>query len=184
MFNLTKKEVAKATQQFISSFTPTVTVKMIHDEFDSAVDGLINKAINLKPDDKEKHDKLKSLGFGKSKHVIQTEALVYEANEQKKISDFVNYYRQNYPFNKFITHPLAENICKKYGLVLGDAADYIGEIPEKNINEIASFALRDEDKIKNVNGWYKINYRDGNHIPSILSAKKDDEGAFHVKIQI
>lgn len=156
MFNL-----KKAQAQFVSSFQPKVTVKMIHDEFDSAVDQLINKIINYNESSIENRRKLKSMGFSASKPVSESEVLLREIDHQKSASENAHYHKANYPFNKFITHSLVADICKKYGLLFGEASRYIGDIPEKNIKEITDFKLREDDILKYECGWHEqYNYTD------------------------
>ena len=141
------------------AFAAPITVKQIHNEFDSAVEILISKALEINPIDEEKHITLKELGFAKSSHVKKMSYIIESREKNAKIAERVNYFSQHYPFNKFITAELAENICKKYGLVLGDASNFIGHIPDKNIKEISSFNLRQEDMVKHVNYWYVTEYR-------------------------
>ena len=63
----------------------------------------------------------------------------------KEQVELINYYKVQYPFNKFITTEQVEQICKKYGLVYGDVSLYKGFVPEKNLKEIESFKLKRED---------------------------------------
>lgn len=59
---------------------------------------------------------------------------------------------------------MVEKICKKYGLVCGDVSYYVGDVPEKNIIEMESFVLMEEDLRKVPHGWYE--YKKGWHYPS------------------
>ncbi len=144
----------KAQKQFVSSFQPTITVEMIHNDFDTAVDELINKAINIDQFKKDKHDKLKALGFVSAKDVVEISGKIHESEEQARISALVNHYRTYYPNNKFITKSLVDSICKKYGLAQASVGYYIGTIPDSNIEEISSFKLREEDMKQHKNTYF------------------------------
>ncbi len=143
MFNL-----KKAQAQFVSSFQPTITVEMIHREFDTAVDLLLSKALDIDEFKKDRHDRLKKLGFNNIKEVKEMSAQMAESNKQRTISEYVNKYAINYPNNKFITKELVESICKKYGLAKATVGYFIGEIPDKNLEEIEAFVLNENDCIK------------------------------------
>jgi hypothetical protein len=80
-----------------------------------------------------------------SKSVSEAQEQVNAAAKSKELSENIMYFKQWYPFNKFINEPEVERICKKYGLLFGEASKYIGDIPEKNLSEIESFKLRQED---------------------------------------
>ena len=130
------------------------TVADIHREFDTAVDSIINQIINADPEKIAKTDELSKLGFYSAKPVVENNVLSAAIKTKNYVGEQAAYFRQHYPFNKFITENLVGEICKKYGLLFGDAHKYIGDIPEKNIAEITSFKLRKEDKCIYICGWY------------------------------
>jgi hypothetical protein len=107
----------------------TVTVKQIHNEFDTASDALYQEAVRntaINFNRIEKSRRLEKLGFTKSSERVkkpEKEALPV-------------YYRKKYPFLKFITRECLEAICEKYGLIYAEVFHYTGEIPEKNLWEI------------------------------------------------
>jgi hypothetical protein len=108
-----------------------VTAKQIHDEFDAAsetlyLDAVRNRATRF--DRIKKSDRLKKLGFIRSSEIIES--------EPAKEHELPIYYRETYPFLKFITSGQLENICEKYGLIYAEAKYYTGDIPEKNLREI------------------------------------------------
>lgn len=141
MFNL-----RRAKAQFVSQFQPEITVQMIHDDFDSAVDELINKALDLDANKKEKHERLRKLGFRQIEEMREIQPIIDAANLRDHLSEFVNKYKASYPGYKFITSELVEKICKKYGLAKAEVCYYKGSIPDKNLEEIEAFSLKDEDR--------------------------------------
>lgn len=119
------------------------TIEKIHSEFDSASEKLLKeaKAIIAKNNKADKGERLKALGFAKAAPVKQA----LENIIKKHLSEKIEYYQTYYPNNKFITEELVKQICKKYGLVFGNVNAYIGDMPEKNLQEAESFKLRNED---------------------------------------
>lgn len=138
MFNLFGK-IKKVQNSFKS---PNVIVEEIHGEFDSASERLLQEAKRIiGKSNIDKGERLKKLGFSYAAPV-QDSAL---AVKKKELADKIEYYKTYYPNNKFITEEEVERICKKYGLLFGESRSYIGDIPEKNLIEIESFVLREED---------------------------------------
>ncbi len=121
-------------------------VQEIHREFDIAGDKLIEEANiilgNTPKINESKVDLLKSLGFTQTKELVKAEEVKRQVEFTQKQLEAVNYYRREYPFNKFITEVQVQIICKKYGLVCGDVSKYQGFVPEKNLKEIANFKLK------------------------------------------
>lgn len=142
MFNLKRKVVNTFKD-------PSVLIAEIHEEFDSSTERLLAEAKDIlsKKDTSKiaKADRLKSIGFVSSKTVEEAQKQVNEAAKSKELSENIVYFKQHYPFNKFINETEVERICKKYGLLCGAASNYIGDIPEKNLAEIEAFKLRQED---------------------------------------
>lgn len=118
-------------------------VKEIHNHFYTAADKLIleNDTNKQKSESKEikKGKSLADLGFKKAQQVKEA----VEVSEKVKLSEEgikkLNEYKIKYPGYKFITEPQVEEICKKYGLVLGDVGKYTGFVPDKNRKEILNF---------------------------------------------
>lgn len=131
-------------------------VAEIHAEFDTAQDRLLNEAesmlteLNINTESKmvNKAEKLKQLGFVNSFPVkwVKENSLV----KTKEQAELIRYYKQTYPFQKFITEQELERICEKYGLVFAPTQNYIKDVPEKNIDEILSAPkLKEHDLVKN-----------------------------------
>lgn len=127
------------------------TVQDIHNEFDSVEDELLRQAesllkeLNIPTETaiEQKAKKLIDIGFKKSSTVKQAEKL---ANNRKEIemvmvktkhqAELIRYYKQNYPFQKFLTEDELDRICRKYNLIYAPIDNYIEDVPDKNINEI------------------------------------------------
>ncbi len=118
--------------------TSNQIVEEIHNEIDSAQDRLLNEAkefINSYSKN-DKSDRLKSLGFLLSETVIEHEKTksVFESN--LKQAQLIEYYKMNYPFQKFITENELDRICKKYSLIHAPVSAYKKDVPDKNLKEI------------------------------------------------
>lgn len=141
-------------------------VAEIHNEFDTAEDRLLKQAemllteLNIPTESsiEKKAETLKSLGFVNSETVKQAEKLSTTRKKEeerlvatKELAETIQYYKQNYPFQKFLTESELERICKKYNLVFAPVANYIKDVPEKNINEINKCpSLKPKDNPTNI----------------------------------
>jgi hypothetical protein len=119
----------------------------IHHEFDTAEDRLLDQAKKIIQNSSiPKHQQLVDLaqrhiavGFKntqtvkKANEVGQKKLLVVKSKEE---ADLILYYKQKYPFQKFLTIDELNRICKKYGLIYAAVANYVGELPEKNLKDI------------------------------------------------
>jgi len=141
---------------------PNVIVAEIHEAFDTASEKLLNEAKNILAGsyDIEKGERLKKAGFVRAKKAVEATTVVNEKSNMKRVAELIGYYQMNYPNNKFITESKVQEICKKYGLLCGETRYYISDVPEKNLSEIESFSLKDEDCNKISYSWYK---RDTTH---------------------
>lgn len=118
-------------------------VIMIHNEFNTAADNLLAEAnkilIEAASKNISKVNRLEACGFKQSSEVSEIKPLMKKvevSNEQIKMLEF---YRQTYPFYKFITENQVTEICNKYNLVCGKTSDYKGFVPEKNLADIEKF---------------------------------------------
>ena len=134
-------------------------VLAIHNEFENAADNLLAEAkvilVEAEKANISKVSRLESLGFRQSKQVVETKPLMIQASLSKEQIELVAYYRTNYPNQKFITEEQVKAICYKYNLVCGDVDRFKGFVPEKNLKEIETFKLKDNEK--NMLGLYKDN---------------------------
>ncbi|CEN40609.1 hypothetical protein CCYN74_430043 [Capnocytophaga cynodegmi] len=132
-------------------------VEAIHREFDEAGEKLLQEAlaiINKGTDDVHKAMRLKKLGFTNAEIVTKTEAQQKLIEISEKDAELVQYYQQTYPFLKFLKEEQLDAICKKYNLIYAPVANYIGDVPEKNLREIEQAQpLKKEDEIKPWSFW-------------------------------
>lgn len=127
----------------------TITAQVIHADFYSAEERLYVSAIGVlnghnKPNH-EKADRLKKLGFTKAKPINQAFTHQAKLNQASDLVKVIEYMRVRYPQYKYITEAEVKTLCQKYGLIIGDAEQYTGDIPEKNLKDIEQFRLFPED---------------------------------------
>lgn len=128
-----------------------VLVKEIHNEFDTAEDRLLEQAGKLLKEleiptmggVERKAERLKELGFNNSEPVKRAEMIEKKISEQnrklvstKEQAELIQYYKQNYPFQKFLTEGELKRICGKYGLIFAPVSHYRRDVPNKNLSEI------------------------------------------------
>lgn len=163
MFTFLKKQRVQPIDTIKSKYPKEVLE--IHHEFEIASEKLLQEAndiINSLPKVNEsKINVLKALGFKQVKEVSESVEILNKGAMSKKQIERVQYYQQNYPFNKFITEDQVETICHKYNLVCGDVDRFKGFVPEKNMNDIVNFKLKTKDQtnyiVEGPNGIFYIN---------------------------
>lgn len=136
-------------------------VAEIHNEFDTAQDKLLAEANRILSSENKnaKAELLLEIGFTSS-----PKALVEKQNKRilvksKKEASLIRHYQDNYPFQKFLTEYELDRICEKYNLIYAPIANYIKDVPEKNLLEIKnSKNLLPEDKSKNYKVYYITNF--------------------------
>lgn len=89
---------------------------------------------------------LKKLGLTNS-HNYREKAYLDVNPDKQSFFDKVMYYKTAYPFNPFITFNILDKVCAIHKLVLNPAESFIGQIPDKNLNELSNFKLKSEDKV-------------------------------------
>jgi hypothetical protein len=145
MFNLFSKKTEQPSKEVLVAEKPKYpkVVEDIHNEFNIAGENLLREAkdiiASIRIDNEGKVDALKSLGFLNTKEVIQTEVQRQNKVEKEAIANALEYFSQNYPKYKFITMQMANKICEKYNLVMGDVSQYTGFVPQKNLTQIEDF---------------------------------------------
>lgn len=136
-------------------------IDQIHNEFDSAQERLLAEANKILSEivipqqyqHKTKAERLKEIGFMNTQQVKEydqaCELREKELSRQRQVRDnaeLIRYHKQVYPFQKFLTEEELDRICDKYGLVHAPVANYIKDVPEKNLREIeAAKPLVSED---------------------------------------
>lgn len=125
------------------------TVEQIHNEFYTAGENAVSEAKKIVnapiQDNKKRAERLKRIGFSQSKDCKEAEAGDFKRQQARDLIQNFEYWQRYYPGNKFITADSVKQICDKYGLMLGGASGFYGDIPEKNLLEIEAFKLREED---------------------------------------
>lgn len=143
MFDFLKKPIV----QEVGKYSPEI--EAIHREFFTASDKLLEEAQGILAEaakvNTSKIDRLKALGFGRSREVAEKEPVLQRATLTQEQVELVKYYAREYPLNKFITEEQVKGICQRWGLVCGEVGIYKGFIPEKNLREIERFKLKEQD---------------------------------------
>lgn len=118
-------------------------VKQIHNEFNTAADRLLEeaKAIIANETVDEGIELKKKLGFTQSKGINEYNDNKARAASLRNTSNDILYFQTAYPKYKYITEDSISKICAKYGLVFGESGQYKGDIPTKNLLEIADFDM-------------------------------------------
>ena len=100
MFNL-KKVFRKVNQSFEPVRNPQDVIAEIHEAFDSSTERLLNEAKQIlsQNSNTDKGEKLKSLGFVKSKDAIEVSEKLKTKKEQEEIADNIHYFRRNHLHN-------------------------------------------------------------------------------------
>lgn len=141
-------------------------IEKIHADFDSAQERLLLQAqeiikkseITATESAVEKiGDRLKAIGFVNVPVATQASEIKKVKNERqalvvktKEEADLINYYKQSYPFLKFLTEDELNRLCEKYNLIHAPVANYIKDVPEKNLRDIENAqALKEMDLLQN-----------------------------------
>lgn len=129
--------------------TKAITVEEIHETFFTEVDRIMEEVRdNNDPETKqliERSERLSKLGFASMPAVREGRIKVTEAKNNQKTLEAARYFSAKYPY-KFITEKSVKKICEKYGLIYGSVQLYIGEVPEKNLEQLENFSIADEDR--------------------------------------
>lgn len=144
MFNLFKKPKLGAANTY-----PAI-VHEIHNEFLTAGDRILDEAKEILAQTNTtsagKAKRLSALGFVSVPEVVNVKNEEQKIAMSKRMADLVEYYKMNYPHNKFITESAVKQICEKYGLLFGDVSMYKGFVPESKLKAIELFSLRGKEK--------------------------------------
>lgn len=112
---------------------PTKTFKEVHEELENE-SLFLHKKHNIR-DFQIKADFLNDIGFNNS---IATK--IYGAIS--KNASVIDAYKEKYlGIYKFILEPQLERVCEKYNLYVRKLQYFLGDIPEKNIQDIMNFKV-------------------------------------------
>jgi hypothetical protein len=116
-------------------------IKAIHGEFNTASEKILIMVKQLQSNiNVGKASRLFKAGFINAKESIAL------ADIDTNLCCLIEYYQQEYPNNKFITEKMVVAVCSKYKLVCAPVDKYIGFVPEKNLNQIEAFKVKNQDK--------------------------------------
>lgn len=156
MLGLFKKSISQVAMSTAQTAVQVVkgenyTVEQIHDDFDTASQKAVDDAKKIITDlsgkgTKEQVDALIKAGFKNVPAVVNWQEQSKILTEAEKRLTVVEKYQAKYPNYKFIFMDQVKDICKKYGLLCAPVGKYKGSVPQKNLQEIASFSVKDEDK--------------------------------------
>ena len=169
-----KKKVLKNVRSFLSFNKTEKTVKMLNDSSKSILvpQNEIQKAFfeevrhiynntqkwliekpELSKEIIKREKALKDLGFVNSVPAEKLKSLLSENRlklsnykEQSRITNAIIYFTRKYPQYKFITKERIIELCEKYNLYFGNALLFVGNIPEKNIQEMINFKIAAKDR--------------------------------------
>ncbi len=159
MFKLLKKsasnKVVDAESKQQNQYPEIVTE--IHKEFDTAGEKLLQQAIEILDDcklkDKKKGKLLFQLGFINTPQAKEVQEIEQKEKLAQENADLIKYYSEKYPFNKFVSEEIMEQICKKYKLVCGNVSLYKGFVPADKLKLIADFKINSKDTAVNMEYW-------------------------------
>lgn len=132
----------------------TAIVEQIHNEFFSASELIIkeaNQIINsISKASNEKGIRLEKLGFTAAPETIEVQKKIRAEAIAQKARENAVYFSQTYPHYKYIDEAAIERVCEKYNLVFGEVSMYKGFVPEKNLQEIENFKIKEEDEFNGI----------------------------------
>lgn len=126
-------------------------IQQIHNEFDTAQERLLSQANELLRASSSTSivdisERLKSVGFVNTPIAIEGDKIRKEVVKSRAEAETINYYKFTYPFLKFLTEDELNRICDKYKLIHAPVANYIKNVPKKNLLDIErAQALRECD---------------------------------------
>lgn len=164
-------EIVQPPKEKAKIKTTNELVEEIHETFYTEVDRLLAEAKILGSEETQmretldKAKRLRELGFTSvtisihAKEEEQRLAVIAHQNEAKiLLKQTIEYFSHKYPQYKFITEASVKKICQQYGLIYGEASKYIGEVPDKNLKEIESFKIDENDEcyfVRRHSRWIK-----------------------------
>lgn len=155
-------------------------IKEIHNSFysmDQKTDTFLQQQIKAAYDEsilKSIDSLVNRYGFKNSKNAdILDKDILFEREE---LNDVLNECAVVYPGKKFITDEQIAQLCQKYNLLLTTPDRFIGEIPERNIQELNDFNPKGSEKkdfydpnlFRNLDYWIK-KYKVNNDLHSLTS---------------
>lgn len=155
-------------------------IEKIHNEFMTAGDNLLQEAEHLiattKASKPERAKNLHSLGFMQTRDAKEHQTVLDITTEKGKIAEAIMSFKIKYPNYKFISKEDVNKICKKYNLVLGTVNNFIGFVPDKNIQEINKFFELHQTEKTEFTHTYSHSINGVWHRQTMYLTKKNCEG--------
>jgi hypothetical protein len=112
--------------------TEAITAEVILNDFYKESQQVTNRASAMTESELEslqaKSEKVKEFGFINAVPV----------EDYKSVTSALEYIKIGMPY-RFITEEGIKRVCEKYGLLFGNTRRYLGDIPDKNLEDIQTF---------------------------------------------
>jgi len=155
-------------------------VQEIHRQFETAGDRLLTEALEIinqtGQQSIDKAERLKNAGFVSAKEIQVLE----KVELTKEVADLVNYYKANYPFNRFITKEQVVTICNKYNLVCAPVDKFTGFVPDVKLKQIENFKVKGIDKLEDVITNVVFAYEHSQFAEISENKRKHPDGIYHL----
>lgn len=113
---------------------PEQIVKIHKDFLKASEESIALNELFKDEESKNKISRLKAIGFLSSKEVSAGPTDV----EILKYYD-LKYYREHFPFHRFISEDKVIETCKRHGLIVSSIGNFNGYVPNKNLKDIENF---------------------------------------------
>lgn len=124
-------------------------IKELEEDIDQAHEAGVDAAKTILREqesaEKEELVRLRDLGFKNEKSVTRKFSAFNDIDNMVSSAEELDKLVHKYPDRKFMTGAQLVEICKKYGLVYGNAEHYIGEIPMENRKNIINHNIQRRD---------------------------------------
>lgn len=151
-----------------------VTAAEIHAAINTTADAIVSEARDLLAqaanEDEATAVSLGDRGFGAAACVKEARALREKRAEAERVAGIA----EKYPMHRYISEDGVKSVCEKYGLILGEANKFIGDIPAKNAREITAFKYADGNNV------FRVTYWRGNWDSSVIVEAKNAEDAITI----
>lgn len=147
--------------------TQNELVLEIQNEFNTSSNKILDefsKIVHPQTETIETLEKLQKTGFCNCENYLDLKRLENKNKNLYDLNEYIGYLKLKYPTYKFISYEQVQEICVKYGLVLGHSRYFKGNIPENNIKDILNFKVNDEDIKYRRNENYKNYYFNYNNL--------------------
>ncbi len=145
---------------------PKNIVEKIHNEFYTEIERLLVEANVELPEESvrlaEKSKALSSLGFSSAPETQAGLEIARRRDNNNQLIEVSKHFSMRYPTYKLITKESVTRICKTYGLVRADVNRYKGLVPDKNLQDILRFKVKNEDCVWYSTSGYSNKYSDWN----------------------